>query len=914
MRSIAVLLLIAMTSTASAADKPDKPKKGKPGASGGHAAGAAAAGASDKPFAEWSKLTKDAERQPGFFTLWKKRDNLYLEVTQDQLDQPFLYVVSVARGIGSNFVLGGLPLDDRLLQFERHGDRIMLVQVNTQFTSPKETPIDKARILSIANSIVQSFKIESEQDSTKAVLIDLGALLLSDVTDLSEGLKGGFGNVAVRFDKERSLLGSLKTFPNNTEIEVTLTYSPLDRSRLSLEAVPDNRYIPVGVHYSFTRLPATPMAVRWADNRVGYFLDATKDFGRDEKENFWLRNIHRWRLEKKDPSAALSEPVQPIVYYVDSTVPDKFRPWVKEGIEKWQKAFERAGFKNAILAKDPPKDDPDWDPEDVRYSTIRWITSHEPSFGAIGPSRVDPRTGEIVDSDILFEASMFQNYANAYRRYAGPEAIAESALPEYALEGLPPGMKLDQLCMAGDALSSAGALQHIALLMDGSLEPGSPVPDAFLKTAVEWAVMHEVGHALGLRHNFRSSTSTPYDQLQDAAFTGTHGLYSSVMEYPSPNVDYSHKQQGDWYTTTAGSYDTWAIRYGYTPSGAGSPDADYAFARKIADESLQPGHEYSTDEDTYPADAPDPRSNIYDLGSDPLRFAQDRTAYIAKTWRSEGFEERVVGKSGDLTALRRAMDTLLQQYAIAAGMAVKFVGGSYMSRVERGQPGERDPVDPVPAAKQREAVDLLAQRVWAADAMAAPGKLLERMAPNRWSHWGMGAGGTFAGRQDYAWNDRVLAVQTVLLNGATAPALMARLREQETRASDAYRLAEHFDKLTRAIWGEVGGANPATIRSLEGPHTRRELQRAFVDRMANLVADPPPGAPDDARALARLTLTRVDARCGRALASEKPLGDNTRAHLLETRARIKRALEAGRDTDAALPVRPGGPFGTSIGH
>jgi hypothetical protein len=907
-RLLVSLVLLAMASTASAADKKDKGKK--PEAPGGGSA--PAAGAAEKPFTEWSKLTKDAEKKAGFFTLWKKRDNLYLEIPKAQLDQPFLYVVSMARGIGSNFVLGGLPIDDRMLQWERHGDRVLLVQVNTQFTSPKGAPIDKARELSIPNSIVQSFKIESEEESSKSVMIDLGALLLSDVTDLSESLKGAFGNIAVRFDKERSTLGSIKTFPDNTELEATLTFSPLDRSRLTLDAVPDNRYIPIGVHYSFTRLPVTPMPVRYADNRVGYFLDATKDFGRDDKENFWLRDIHRWRLEKKDPTAAVSEPVKPIVYYVDWTVPDKFRPWVKEGIEKWQKAFEAAGFKNAILAKDPPKDDPDWDAEDVRYSTIRWITSNEPSFGAIGPSRVDPRTGEIFDSDILFEASIFQNYSNAYRRFAGPEAIARSALPEFALEGLPPGTKLDRLCMAGDALASAGALQHIELLMGGSLEPGSPVPDAFLKTAVEWAVMHEVGHALGLRHNFRSSTSTPYAELQDMGFTASHGLYSSVMEYPSPNFDYAHQKQGEWYTTTPGTYDLWAIRYGYTPSGAATPDADYAFARKIADESLVAGHEYSTDEDTYPSDAPDPRSNIYDLGSDPLQFAKDRTAYLAKLWREPGFEERIVGKSGDLTALRRAMDTMVQQYGIAAGMAVKYVGGSYMSRVERGQPEEKNPVEPVSAARQREAVDFLAQRVWAADAMTAPGKLLERMAPNRWSHWGMGPGGTFAGRQDYAWNDRVLAIQTVLLNGVTAGPLLARLREQETRSADSYRLADHFDRLTRSLWGEVGSANPAAIKSLEGPHTRRELQRAFVDRMANMVVDPPPGAPDDARALARLTLTRVDARCARALAAATPMGDDTRAHLLETRARIKRALEAGRQTDAAAAARPGGPPGGAI--
>jgi hypothetical protein len=253
LRRLAVLLMLAaFTASASAADKPkDKGKdKGKGGAPPAGAPGAA--GASDKPFTEWSKITKDAEQKKGFFTYWKKRDNLYLELSKDQLNQPFLYVVSLAKGIGSNFVLGGLPLDDRMLQFERHGDRIALVHVNTWLIAPKDTPIGKARDLSIPQSVVQLFKIESENDSTKAVLIDLGSMLLSDVTDLAESLKGSLGNVSVRFDKERSLLGSMKTFPDNSEFEAMLTYSPNDRSRLNLESVPDDRYIPVTVHYSFT--------------------------------------------------------------------------------------------------------------------------------------------------------------------------------------------------------------------------------------------------------------------------------------------------------------------------------------------------------------------------------------------------------------------------------------------------------------------------------------------------------------------------------------------------------------------------------------------------------------------------------------------------------------------------------------
>ena len=895
--------LTAMLVAATTSAAPPKP------AAGGAAAAAGAAAAPEKPFAEWKKTVKDAEEKKGFFTLWKKRDNLYLQINKDQLGKPFLYIVSFSRGIGSNGVLGGLPLDDRMLQFERVGDRILLMDVNTRFLTPKDTPIDRARDLSIGNSVVQSFKIESEQDSTKAVLIDVGGFFVSDVTDLSEQMRFAFGGVSARFDRERSALTQAKSFPDNNEIEALLTYTPNDRSRLNLETVPDNRYIPISVHYSFTRLPEKPMAARWADNRVGYFLDARKDFSRDDKESFWIRNIHRWRLEKKDPSAAVSEPVKPIVYYLDRTIPEKFKPWVKEGVEKWQKAFEAAGFRNAIVAMDAPAESTGFDPEDTRYSTIRWITSHEPSFGAIGPSRVDPRTGEILDADILFEASMFQNYSNAYRRYSGPEQLAQSLLPQDVFAQLPTNVTPEMLCMAGNALADGGALQHLALLMDQELPPGAPVPDSYLKPAVIWAVMHEVGHTLGLRHNFRSSTSTPMERLHDTAWTGANGLYSSVMEYPTPNVEYTHQHQGEYWTTTAGTYDLWAIRYGYQPTGAASVEDDYAAMRKVADESLLPGHEYSTDDDTYPADAPDPRSNIYDLGSDPLAFAKARTAYVASLWRNPNFEQRVVGNSGDLTAFRRAMDSLLGQYGTAAGLAVKYLGGSYMSRVERGQPGEVAPVNPVPAAKQREALDFLSKSVWAADAFAAPAGMFTRMAPNRWSQWGMGAG-TFSGRHDYDWTDKVFAVQNQMLGAVLSPALLDRMREAENRTADPYRLSEHFDRLTRALWGEVGGPVPGAAKALEGTSTRREIQRAFVDRLANMVTANN-GAPDDARALARLALSRIDARCARALLVAG-IGDNTRAHLVETRARIKRALEAGREADGA-PALGGmrGMFGVS---
>jgi uncharacterized protein DUF4953/uncharacterized protein DUF5117 len=901
----ALVVGLALIATPALAAHPPKVKAGDKPAD---KADAAAAGAqADKPYGDWKKLTKDTEVLTGYFNIYRKRENVYLEIRPDQLEKPVLGIFSFSRGIGTDFTLGGLPLNDRLIEFQRSGDRILVLERNPRFSATGGA-MEKALQLSMGPSVLASLKVESVNDSTKAVLVDFAQFLVSDVSDLTEWLRNTTDK-SVRFDKERSAVTSVKVFPENVECEALLTYTPNDRRDLNLEGVADPRFIPIGVHYSFSKLPDVPMKPRMADDRVGYFLTTKKDFGRDSQENFFVRMAEHWRLEKKDPTAALSDPIKPIVYYIDRTVPEEYRPAVKEGIEKWQKAFEGAGFKNAIIAKDAP-DDPNWDPEDVRYSTVRWITSTVPTFGAIGPSRVDPRTGEILDADVLFEASFLQNFRNAYRRYSGPDAIANEMLPELRMQQFPKWLPLDRRCDAAMGAADGGALIHMALLMDGTLPPGSPVPEKFMHDAVVWATMHEIGHTLGLRHNFRSSTSTPYDKLQDKEWVEQHGLYGSVMEYPSPNISLDRTKQGYYYTQGAGTEDLWRIRYAYTPSGKSDLLEDYAFARAIADENLEPGHEYSTDDDTYPATALDPRSNIWDLGDNPLQFAKDRTSYIASLWKNPAFESRILGDHGEYPSLKRAMDTLIGQYAIALGVAVKYVGGSNLNRVHRGQPDAVDPLVPVSAAKQREALEFLSNRAFAANAFAIAPQLINRLAPDRWAHWGVpDMYAPNADRLDYDLTGRALAIQNTLLNALTSPRLLQRVRESEARTAEPFRLADHLNTMTRMLWGEVAGGEgtAAAFKALDGPTTRRELQRAYVDRLASIVVGATQGVPDDARGLARLQLTRIDGRCARVLASEQPLSDTIRAHLVESRARIKRALEAGRDADVPRPAVGGGP-------
>ncbi len=853
---------------------------------------------------DWKTATKDAIVMDGLFTLYKKKESVYAALPTGWMGKPFLLAMTYGSGIGVGGVFGGMPLGTKVLEWRRADDHVLLVETNQRVIAPDSTAFERSLELSYGNSVLASLSVTATRDSDKTVLVDVTPVLMSDFANVGDALKSGLAGRTARFDRERSSWGALKTFPDNLELDTQMTFATSDPASINLPTVPDARYITLGVHYSISRLPAVPMTPRLADDRVGYFLTAKKDFGRDRRDDYWVRYINRRRLVSSDPAARVADPVKPIVFFLDRTIPEAYRPAVKRGIENWNKAFAAAGFSHAIEAREAP-DDSTFDPADARYSTIRWIVSSEPVFGAIAPSRVDPRTGEVLDADILIEGSVVQSYGNIWKRYVTAASLGEAVMPQAAVADQP----LEVQCAAAEAFADGGLLLRLDLLASGALTPGAPMPREFLDQALTQLVMHEVGHTLGLRHNFRSSTATPFVRLADTTWTRAHGVTGSVMDYVPVNVGPDSAHQGDFYTQTVGDYDVWAIRYGYTPSGTKDLDADYAAVRPIAEASLEPGHEYSTDEDTYPWTAPDPRSNLFDLGDDPLRYADTRLSLVQRMWQGDVLESRLVEPGAPLTALRRTMDALLAQSATVLGLAVKNVGGEYVTRVHRGQAGYVDPVRLVPAARQRAALDFLARRAFAANAFAVSPALLAKLAPEPYAHWGLGSafGG---GRVEYDWNDRVAAIQSDLVDALLAPPLLARLHESESRAPASMTLAEHFARMTAMLWGEVGGtlAQAPAFAALEKATPRRETQLAYIDRLAGYMVAGSMAMPEDARSLARLQLQRIDARCARALSrGTATMGDYTQAHLLEARARIHRALTAQRT------IGGGGGFFTVLG-
>lgn len=877
-------------------------------------AGAQAKGQEEKgPFKPYDEVLKDTRPIDGFFKAHLKRDNtLFLEIRPDQLDKDFGMALHFSRGLGDFGVQDGLPLTDtQLMRFERVGDRLLLIHRNTRFTADPGSPMERSMRANVGNSVIAAFDIKAENKETKNLVVDVTPFLVSDYADVADQLKFYYGNKPVGFDASRSYVGKVMGFPRNVEIDAELTYKASDFPVFGGPGVSDPRSIPIGIRYSIFALPDTPMRPRLADDRVGYFLTAIEDFSRDRESQPFVRYVNRWRLEKKDPTAAVSEPVKPIVYYVDRTVPVEYRPYVKAGIEAWNKAFEAAGFKNAIVAKDAPEDDSTWSAEDMRYSTVRWTAAYAMGY-AIGPSEVDPRTGEILNADILVSSEFVRGWQAEWSEMSNPESVIGRYMKALELQRRLPPQTASRMCLAQMGMSQELGLERALLIGLGRLKPDEPMPESYLGDAIRDLVMHEVGHTLGLRHNFKASSGIPHDKLNDTNYTHEHGLTLSVMDYGAVNVAPDPKNQGDYWNKEVGSYDVWAIRYGYEPiyqqadtgplatSGTpvSTPAAERVGLSKIAEKSSDPLHTYGTDEDAgLGSYSVDPLTNVWDLGSDPMAYARDRLAVIHRV--QPQLEDRLIAEGEGYQELRNATTRMIFERFLSLLPIAKAVGGLYFARDHRGDPNERLPFTPVSAAEQRAAVDLIIKEALAEGAFKFDPTTLNKLAPNRWSHWGVGF---FRAPLDYPVHQTVAQVQRIMLTELLSPPRLQRMVDNEVRmpaSSDAYTLSDLFQQLTGAIWSELGsdGRRPRPVDSF-----RRNLQRMYTDQLIALLVSPPPDTPEDARSLARYHLKNVAARIENAQ-NASSLNDVTRAHFEETLARIERALNASVSIDATRGLR-----------
>lgn len=869
---------------------------------------------SSKP--SFEQIVKGTKRLKGLFTLYRDEaaGKLYAEIQPDQLNVNYLCTVTMESGIGQAGIYGGLPLEDFLFNFRRVGNKLQFVVPNVFFRTRLGDPLQRSVKRSFSDSVLQALTIRSTHPTRKSFLVDLSPLFLSDLPGLSQFLTDVLGST-YNLDASKSSFGPVQTFPLNVELESNYGFSGDTEGTQPpyLSVLPNSKTFNLRVRYSLSRLPINHhYRPRLADDRVGYFITAYQDLSDDSPNDPFVRYVQRWHLQKKDPKLPLSPPEKPIVFWIENTVPLAYRDAVREGALMWNKAFEQAGFKDAIQVRQMP-DDAKWDPADVRYNTIRWLSSFDAEFLGLGPSRVNPLTGEILDADILIDGSFaryakqqYQNLTQSQQLRSMPalmQLTGNSKLCGYGIDA----HFLKQSMPATPAVSSRRSLQLLgnydlcygmeasrqlaigamSLSMLHNVKPGSAEMKQFVQSFLRSLIAHEVGHTLGLRHNFRGSTMLSPAELNNTDITHQKGLVSSVMDYSAVNLAPQGTTQGDYFTQTIGPYDEWAIAYGYTPIDALAPQAETRLLAKIAGRASEPALAYATDEDL---DAGlDPLTNPFDLSGDLLTYAPWQMENAQKMWQQLDQRSPLAGES--FSDVRRKFDEIYNYYFQYASLLTKYVGGQSFNRFKGGDVVGRLPFEPVSADKQRQALALLQTHVFDANKFRFSPAFLNKLAPSRWSHWGEDPP-LFA--LDYPIHDRILLLQSVVLNDLLRADRLSRLRDADlkTQTGQTFALPELFDTLQTTIWREV--VKPE--EKLQLSSLRRGLQREYLKTLTAMVLRTS-DAPDDARTLAWYELKQLANALDRVLKRQGREADTeTRAHLEETRDRIAKTLDAKLQT------------------
>jgi hypothetical protein len=882
--ALAAAALIALTGLA-AAQTPAAP------AAGASAPAAAAPRppvdpTAPKPFAD---IIKGAKEQPGLFPIWRKDEKVWIEIPKEAFNKPFLFSVNVANSVGERGLYASQMLGDELAEWRRVGNQIQLIALNTKFRSSNPSS-QLALEQAFSPSLIAGVPVASaDHPDRKSVLVDASSLLLGDIPGYSTRLEAAY-RLPFAPDRANSYIQATRADPKISTLTSRVHFATARIPAPSLvpapvpvptppQATPDPRSMFFSFVYSFRALPEQPAAVRHADPRLGHFTESYSNLGDDLKANPRVHMVARWRLEKKDPSAALSEPVQPIVYWMDKNIPTKYREAVKAGILEWNKAFEKIGFKDAVQAKQQP-DDADWDNMDSTHASIRWFTGSDVGF-AIGPSNRDPRTGEILDADI----GMSDVFGRGSRRLATDDVLGFSGHSHGHDHGATAWMGersqrlSEQQChyMADQAHELGFALDLLAL-REG-MDMDGPEAEALAQAVVKDVVMHEVGHTLGLKHNFRSSTTVTQAQLKDKAYTEANGISNSVMDYNAYNLPLKGEPKASLTNTTLGAYDYWAIEYAYKQIPAEQEAAELA---RIAARSTEPKLAYGDDFDQGvggPYDGFDPRSNQRDLGDDPLAYAKKRLKLNQELW--ERVQTRPAKVGDDPLRNRRSISESFRQLGMSAHNVSKYVGGLYAERVVPGVttgPAFR----PVDNAQQREALRFIASGLLSSDAFKFKPEFLASQTVD-YNEWDRGL--------PLAIPDAVAALQGRVLDRLMSANTARRLIEQSAYLPEAQRkgavsLNEVYGTLQGAIFSEL--KTGADIDRM-----RRSLQREYLKRLQAQLNRATNGATvyADAFSMARFHATQL-ANELRGAAAKPGLSVETRAHLAESLDLLNSMLKA----------------------
>ncbi|MGD1841666.1 MAG: zinc-dependent metalloprotease [Thermonemataceae bacterium] len=761
-----------------------------------------------------ASITDKCEKYEGLFNLYqnKKTGEVYMLVKKDQLEKEYIYFSHTVDGVlEAGHFRGGFQ-GNEVFTIQKNFDKLSFVVQNTSFYFDPDNAVSRAAEANISPAMLVVEKIEAEENDQ--MLIKADKLFLAEIFNpikpnyppTYKGFKLG------KLSKEKTRYTALKNYPENTAITVAYTFdNPNPRGKTSA-AVTDPRYITVHFQHTLIEMPQNEFVATIDDPRVGYFITQVSDMTSTSATNY-KDLVHKWHLKKKDPSAALSEPEEPIVFWIENTTPEEFRETIMKAGLAWNEAFEKAGFKNAVQIKVQP-DDADWEADDIRYNVLRWTSSPQPPFGGYGPSFVNPRTGQILGADIMLEMVFVTNRLRQEQVFE----VAALGLDEWTEEEklLVEDHLSHQHCSLGHHLQMANTFGTTTLNL---LEATDIEVKKYIEDALYFLVLLEMGHTLGLNHNMKASQLHTPSQLNDKERVKEMGLVGSVMDYPMPNIALNKAEQTDFFTRKPGPYAQWAIEFAY-----GTVDdkaMEEARLQKVLARSMEPELTFGNDADDMrsPGKAIDPRVMINDMSSDMITYGVNRIKMIDGLVAK--LKDKYLAKNSD-----QSFHELRNQYFILTGTQQqaargisRFIGGVYVERAFVGQKDAKVPFTPVSYQDQKRAMKALNQYIFSPNAFKAPSALYRHLQMQRRGY------NFFTSPEDPKIHDRVLRMQSDILSHLLHPNTTKRILDSEVYGNQ-YKLGEMMTDLTNGIFktdlaGNVNGF-------------RQNLQKEYVKELVKM--------------------------------------------------------------------------------
>lgn len=747
-----------------------------------------------------SELVKKSNKIEGLFTIYQDTisGSLQILISEGHLGKEFIHFHQIADGVLDAGAFRGSYRGSRIFKVEKYFDKIEFILQNTSFYFDPENPISRAKEANTSGGIIASLKIEAHDKDKGLYLLKADDLFTQETfAQIKPPRFPGASPVSFslgNLDKNKTKVNAIRNYPENTDVAIEYVYSSPSVLNGGSNAVTDGRNVSIKVYHSLISMPEDDYQPLLDDPRVGYFTTQVTD--QTATNSVPYRDlVHRWKLVKKDPDAAISEPVEPIVWWMENTTPLEWRETIKNAVLEWNIAFEKAGFRNAVVVNMQP-DDADWDAGDIRYNVLRWTSSPQAPFGGYGPSFVNPRTGQILGADIMLEFVHFTN------RVLYDKLFDLSASVSY---------ENDSESNSDHAFCSAGHIMHentmfgqalLAVASNNDLEM-----ERMKKEAMIALLMHEVGHTLGLNHNMKASQVYSIEQLSDPNFIEGKALTGSVMDYADINITRDRSKQGQYYDTSVGPYDVWAIQFGYTPFKSETEK------ESLLSQSTKPELIFGNDADDMrsPGKAIDPRVMVGDLSSDAIGYAIERIKTVNNYLPT--VKDKFSNDGESYQELRRVYYLLTGQYANATNVISRYIGGVYVDRAMVGQEGASQPYTPVSLVDQKRAMAALSNYAFSPDAYKTPSDLYNYLAMQR-------RGFNFSSvTEDPKIHDQVLNYQKNVLNHLLHPNTVQRISDSELYGNQ-YSLSDFMTDLNTAIFkADISGNVNSFRQNLQVEYT-----------------------------------------------------------------------------------------------